>query len=52
MPLTYLVCVPCKRVSDLVEDYVQGEVRGEWRPFRQEHEGAEHQVFIGQSIGK
>jgi len=51
MTLWYLVCVKCRRISALVEDYRPGEEnRGEWEPFRGEHRG--HHLFIGQSVGQ
>jgi hypothetical protein len=52
MPLTYLLCAKCKKVSDLVEDYSPGEDRGEWQTFRREHAGANHDLWLGQSIGR
>ena len=53
MPEQFLVCVPCKRISELVKDYRPGEeMRGEWELFGREHRGDGHEIFIGTVVGQ
>jgi hypothetical protein len=51
--LGFLVCVDCRRISELAEGYIPGEAnRGEWTPFREEHRGSGHRVLVGQAVGQ
>lgn len=53
MPEKFLVCLPCKRISELVKDYrPDEEMRGEWELFRREHRGDGHEIFIGTVVGQ